>query len=79
MLVMVLDGTFYTAYETRVDYLVSFHKKHRLLALDILRLIRPFSRVHIDTVEQKTVDRIGGRLIMLSCYFVNMNDVPNPQ
>ena len=49
---MVLDGTFYTTYEKRGGgYLVSFHKnyKHKLLALGIFRLIRPDSRVQIDT------------------------------
>ena len=36
------------------DHLVPFHKnlKYKLLALDIFRAIRPFSRVQIDTEDQ---------------------------
>ena len=34
----------------KVDYLASFYKneKRKMLALDIFRLLRPFSRVQID-------------------------------
>ena len=51
MQVMVLNGTFYTIYEKMGitwSYSTKIKNTSKLQALDIFRLIRPFSRVQID-------------------------------